>query len=122
MAEEKEEQTLEEIIEDQARELNEMRQDLNVLASAFKQMSSQTTKFVNGMNKDMLKAQQDITKCLVELDSKQKKSASSDYMGLLLSDDLKERERQIIDQVKQIVNLQSKQTTEPKRKKFLGIF
>lgn len=122
MAEEKEEQTLEEIIEDQARELNEMRQDLNVLASAFKQMSSQTTKFVNGMNKDMLKAQQDITKCLVELDSKQKKSASSDYMGLLLSDDLKERERQIIDQVKQIVDLQSKQTTEPKRKKFLGIF
>ena len=122
MVEEKEEQTLEEIIEDQARELNEMRQDLNVLASAFKQMSSQTTKFVNGMNKDMLKAQQDITKCLVELDSKQKKSASSDYMGLLLSDDLKERERQIIDQVKQIVDLQSKQTTEPKRKKFLGIF
>lgn len=122
MAEENTEKTLEELIAEQTQEIFELQQDLNILATALKKVNKEITKFVNGMNKDMLKAQQDITKCLVELDQNQKNSISNDYLGLLLSDDLKERERQIIDQVKQIVDLQSKQTAEPKRKKFLGIF
>lgn len=114
MTEEEKEETLEEVMA--------IRQDLNVLASAFKQMQKEITKFVNGMNKDMIKAQGDITKCLTELAQNQKNSETNDYLGLLLSDDLKEREIQLIEQVKQIVDMQSKQTEQPKRKKFLGIF
>ena len=123
MAEENEEKTLEEIVEEQILEIQNLRQDLNILAMDFKKTKAETDKFVTSMNKDMIQAQNDITRAIVEISNAQKHNVASDYVGVLLSDDLKEREQKLVDEVKQIFSMQSKQNiSEPKKKKFLRFF
>lgn len=121
MAEDNE--TLEDTVAELAKMATELRQDINILGSAIKGINKEVKKVVGGINSDMVSMQKDIEKVLIELSENQKTNESSDYVDLLLSDDLKEREQKLLDEVSQMVKMRLDKVAQPqKRKKFLGIF
>ena len=87
-------------------EVEKLRGDINMLAMYIKDKEAQTEDKIKSIDEDMKSLEKDLVSKLQEIvkNSPSGKSGDVEYIKTLLSDDAKEREQRIIDNVISIIN------------------